>query len=129
FLGNRAYGVGAAAQVYFGREVRELSLAQMATLAALPKAPSRDNPLTNPTRARDRRNYVLRRMRELNHITVPQYDAAVGEPVVARMSAPPVETEAHYVAEMVRADLFAKYGDAAYTDGYVVTTTLDAARQ
>ena len=129
FLGNRAYGVGAAAQVYFGRDVRELSLAQMATLAGLPKAPSRDNPLANPIRAKERRNYVLRRMRELGHITPAQHDLAAGEPVIARLALPPVEAEAHYVAEMVRADLYARFGDAAYTDGYIVVTTLDSAQQ
>ncbi|HZP14035.1 MAG TPA: penicillin-binding protein 1A [Nevskiaceae bacterium] len=130
FLGNRAYGVGAAAQIYFGKDVHELSLAQIATLAGLPKAPSRDNPAANPQRAKDRRNYVLRRMRELDHITQAEYDTALHEPiVVARASAAGVETEAYYVAEMVRADMVARYGEAAYTDGYTVTTTIDAQKQ
>jgi penicillin-binding protein 1A len=129
FLGNRAYGVGAAALIYFGRDVHELSLAQMATLAGLPKAPSRDNPLANPARAKDRRNYVLRRMRELGHLTPEQYEAALAEPVAVHLAAPSVEADAHYVAEMVRADLYARYGDSAYTDGYTVRTTIDAAAQ
>jgi penicillin-binding protein 1A len=130
FLGNRAYGVGAAAQIYFGRDVHDLTLSQMATLAGLPKAPSRDNPASNPGRAHDRRNYVLRRMRELNHITQAEYDAAVHEPiVVAKAAAAGVEVEAYYVAEMARADLYARYGEAAYTDGYIVTTTVDAKQQ
>jgi len=129
FLGNRAYGVGAAALVYFGKDVHDLSLAQMATLAGLPKAPSRDNPITNPQRAKDRRNYVLRRMHELGHITQPAYDAALAEPIVVTTAGPALEADAHYVAEMVRADMYARFGDAAYTDGYSVKTTINATSQ
>ena len=129
FLGNRAYGVGAAAQIYFGKDVHELTLAQIATIAGLPKAPSRDNPLANPARAKDRRNYVLRRMRELGHISGAEFELAVNEPVSPRLAAAFADADANYLAEMVRAELFAKYGDAAYTDGYAVTTTLDSARQ
>ena len=84
YLGNRAYGVGAAAQVYFGRDVKDLSLAQTALLAGLPKAPSRDNPAVNPQRARERRDYVLRRMRELGFISELDYQAALAEPVTTQ---------------------------------------------
>ena len=129
FLGNRAYGVQAAAHVYFGKDAAELTLGEMATLAGLPKAPSRDNPLNNPARAHGRRDYVLRRMRELGYITPSAYDLALAEPVTAYEHPATVEVEARYVAEMVRAELYAKYGENTYSDGYSVVTTLDAARQ
>jgi len=126
FLGNRAYGVGAAAQVYFGSDLSKLSVAQVALLAGLPKAPSRDNPSANPERARDRRDYVLRRMRELGFISDLDYEAARAEAVTTQPERPPAEVDAHYVAEMVRAELFAQYGDPLYGQGLRVTTTLDA---
>ncbi|MEK6807333.1 MAG: penicillin-binding protein 1A [Pseudomonadota bacterium] len=129
FLGNRAYGVGAAAQVYFGRDARALSLSQMAVLAALPKAPSRDNPLSNPTRAVERRNYVLRRMQQLGMITAEQQQQASAEPLSAREARPGSEVEADFVAEMVRAELIARYGEQAYETGYTVITTIDSKRQ
>jgi penicillin-binding protein 1A len=129
FLGERAYGVSAAAAAYYGKTVDKLSLGEMATLAALPKAPSRDNPLANPQRAQERRDYVLHRMRELNYIDDNACRAALAEPITAHEHPPTVALDAHYVAEMVRASLYAKYGEAAYTDGYSVTTTLDSARQ
>ena len=129
FLGNRAYGVGAASQVYFGRELADLSLAQIALLAGLPKAPSRDNPAANPERARDRRDYVLRRMRELGFISDLDYEAARAEPVTTQVERPLAEVDAHYVSEMVRAELFAQHGDALYGQGLRVTTTIDAKLQ
>lgn len=129
FLGTRAYGVAAAAYVYFGKTLDQLTLAETAVLAALPKAPSALNPLTNPKRALERRDYVLRRMRELNYITDAAYAAAKAEPILAQEHAPPVDLDAAYVAEMVRADLFSKYGEAAYTAGFKVVTTIDSARQ
>jgi len=129
FLGNRAYGVGAAAQVYFGKDLPDLSLSQVALLAGLPKAPSRDNPTANPERARDRRDYVLRRMRELGFISDLDYEAARAEAVTTQAERPPAEVDAHYVAEMVRADLFAQHGDALYGQGLRVTTTIDSAWQ
>jgi penicillin-binding protein 1A len=129
FLGNRAYGVGAAAQVYFGADVQSLTLAQTALLAGLPKAPSRDNPAANPQRARDRRDYVLRRMRELEFISELDFEAAKAEPVSTQTERPLAEVDAHYVAEMVRADLFAQYGDGVYGQGLRVTTTIDAKMQ
>jgi penicillin-binding protein 1A len=129
FLGNRAYGVGAAAQVYFGVDVQSLTLAQVALLAGLPKAPSRDNPAASPERARERRDYVLRRMRELEFISELDHAAARAEPVATQTERPLAEVDAHYVAEMVRADLYAQYGDAVYGQGLRVTTTLDSRMQ
>ncbi|MES2884423.1 MAG: PBP1A family penicillin-binding protein [Pseudomonadota bacterium] len=129
FLGTRAYGVAAAAYVYFGKTLNELTLAETAVLAALPKAPSALNPLTNPKRALERRNYVLRRMHELNYIDDDAFKQALAEPIVAQEHAPPVDLDAAYVAEMVRAELFGKYGEAAYTAGFKVVTTIDSARQ
>ena len=129
FLGNRAYGVGAAASVYYGRDVARLTLAEMALIAGLPKAPSRDNPLANPERAKNRRDYVLRRMRDLDFIDDTAWRAATAEPITAFEHAAQVEVEGRYVAEMVRAELYARHGEATYTDGYVVTTTLDSTRQ
>ena len=129
FLGTRAYGVAAAAYVYFGKTLSELTLSETAVLAALPKAPSALNPLTNPKRSQERRDYVLRRMRELKFIDDAAFEQARAEPILAQEHAPPVELDAGYVAEMVRADLFAKHGDAAYTAGFKVVTSIDSKRQ
>lgn len=129
FLGERAYGVGAAALVYFGKPVEELTLSEMAVIAGLPKAPSRDNPVANVQRATERRNYVLRRMADLGWITEQDYQAALAEPVLVHPYKPKVELEADYVAEMVRAEVYAQYGDEAYTRGLTVVTTVDSKRQ
>ena len=124
YLGHRAYGVGAAAQVYYGKTVDELDLAQTAMIAGLPKAPSRFNPLANPPRAVERRNYVLGRMRDLGYISQTAYTTAVAQPVSASRYAPAIEVEAPYVAEMVRTEMVERYGQDAYTGGYVVYTTV-----
>ncbi len=129
YLGQRAYGVGAAARVYYGKSVDELSLAQTAMIAGLPKAPSTLNPITNPPRAIERRDYVLGRMLELGYITRAEHGQAVAEPVSASRYAPVIEVEAPYVAEMVRADLVERYGEDAYTGGYSVYTTVTAREQ
>ncbi|MES0874850.1 penicillin-binding protein 1A [Sinimarinibacterium thermocellulolyticum] len=129
FLGERAYGVGAAALVYFGQTVDGLTLGQAATIAGLPKAPSRDNPVVNPQRAAERRDYVLRRMHAQGYISTAELQAALAEPLLVRPYRPPVEVEADYVAEMVRAELVGRYGEAAYSLGLTVTTTVDAAKQ
>lgn len=129
YLGERAYGVGAAAKVYFGEPVAELSVSQMAVLAGLPKAPSRDNPVNDPERARERRNYVLGRMHDLGYIDDTELERARAEPVIANPERADVDVDAHYVAEMVRQEMIARYGDAAYTDGYRVTTTIDSRQQ
>ena len=129
FLGQRAYGVGAAAQVYYGLPVTELTLSQLAMIAGLPKAPSRFNPVANPEQAVVRRNYVLRRMLELGYIAQDEHDAARDAPVSAKVHGLAVEVEAPYVAEMVRAHMEQTYGDDAYTAGYKVYTTLDGRLQ
>ncbi len=129
YLGQRAYGVGAAAYAYYGRPLEQLNLAQIAMLAGLPKAPSRYNPLVNPERALIRRNYVLRQMLSLDMISRGAYDQALAAPVSARPYRSPVQVEAPYVAEMVRAELFEQYGEAVYTGGYEVYTTLQARDQ
>ncbi|MCG5501890.1 penicillin-binding protein 1A [Ectothiorhodospira lacustris] len=129
FLGQRAYGVRAAAQVYYGVDVDALTLAQIATIAGLPQAPSRANPVTNPARAVARRNYVLGRMHELGYIDTAAFEAARQAPETARLHNPVVQVDAAHVAEMVRMDMVARFGDAAYTDGYRVYTSLDPAMQ
>ncbi len=129
FLGQRAYGVAAAGEVYYGKDLDQLSLAEIATIAGLPKAPSRDNPITSPQRARERRAYVLRRMQELGKITPEQHDAAMAAAAPAALHGPTVESVAPYVAEQVRSEMLNLYGRAAYNDGYVVTTTLDSRLQ
>ncbi len=129
YLGQRAYGIGAAAQAYYGKPLEQLNLAQTAMLAGLPKAPSRYNPLADPKRALIRRNYVLGQMLSLDMISQDDYDQAVAAPVSARPYRAPVEVEAPYVAEMVRAQLFKQYGEAVYTSGYEVHTTLQARDQ
>ena len=129
FLGQRAYGVGAAAQVYYGRPVAELGLAQLAMIAGLPKAPSRFNPVANPEQAVVRRAYVLRRMLELDYIDREEHDEARDAPVTAKVHGLAVEVEAPYVAEMVRAYMEDTYGDDVYTAGYKVWTTIDGRLQ
>jgi penicillin-binding protein 1A len=125
YLGNRAYGVGAAAEVYYGREVEGLSLSQIAMIAGLPKAPSRYNPIADPERARERRDYVLGRMRELSFINEPAYRTALAQPVTERLHDPNMAVDAPYIAEMVRAEMIARFGAQAYTGGYKVYTTVD----
>ena len=128
-LGHRSYGVAAAAEVYYGKTLDELTLAQAAMLAAPPKAPSRINPVTSPERALQRRNYVLGRMLDLGYITPSQHDQAVAEKDEAFVHEPVVEVNAPWVAEMVRAQMIEHYGDDAYTDGYDVVTTIHADKQ
>ena len=129
YLGQRAYGVGAAAQVYYGTGITNLNLAQHAMLAGLPKAPSRTNPVTSPEQAVQRRSYVLRRMLELDYIDQDRFLEADSAPVTASLHSPSIDLEAPYVAEMVRKHLVEEYGDDTYSDGYVVTTTIRDALQ
>lgn len=124
YLGHRAYGVAAAAQVYYGTDIRSLTLPQFAMIAGLPKAPSTTNPVTNSARAIERRNYVLGRMLELGYITMQEYTDAIGAPVIASLHSPAVKVKAPYIAEMVRAYMLKHYGVAAYTAGYRVFTTV-----
>ena len=127
YLGNRAYGVAAAAQIYYGRRMDQLTLPQMAMIAGLPKAPSRYNPISDPARALIRRNYVLNRMHELKYINDASYRLAFVQPDDARLRTQPAEIEAPFVAEMVRAYMAEHYGaEQVYTSGYHVYTTLDS---
>jgi penicillin-binding protein 1A len=126
FLGQRAYGVAAAADVYYGKNLSELTLAEAATIASLPKAPSTINPIVNPDRTRQRRNYVLRRMLELGFINDAEFDAANATPIETFEHGPRIEVEAPYVAEMVRSELAGKYGDGLYSEGFEVVTTIDS---
>jgi len=129
FLGQRAYGVGAAAEVYFGKSLRELNIAEAATIAGMPKAPSTLNPVKSIERATDRRAYVLRRMFELKFLTREQYDAALSFPMESHLYGPKVEMHAPYVTEMVRAEMVRRYGLSAYTAGYKAVTTINAKLQ
>ncbi len=129
YLGQRAYGFSAASQAYFGKPLNELSVAQFAMLAGLPKAPSSYNPVANPERARLRQLYVLRRMHELGHISTAQLEAAKAEPLGLAKPARDTGVPAQFVAEMVRQDMYQKYKDAAYTEGFRVYTTIDSRNQ
>ncbi|MFP3438201.1 peptidoglycan glycosyltransferase/peptidoglycan DD-transpeptidase MrcA [Pantoea sp. SIMBA_133] len=124
YLGYRAYGVGAASQVYFGKPVNELSLSEMATIAGLPKAPSTFNPLYSHSRAVARRNVVLARMLDQHYITQQQYDEARNTPLVSTYHGPKIVFAAPYLSEMVRQEMVKRYGNNAYTDGYKVYTTV-----
>jgi penicillin-binding protein 1A len=129
FLGHRSYGVAAAAEFYYGKTLDELSIPECAMLAALPKFPSTGNPISNLPRAIERRNYVLGRMLDNHFIDQASYDAAVKAPDAAYAHEPPVEVDAPYLAEMVRQEAMERLGNTALTDGYVVKTTIDSARQ
>ena len=125
FLGYRSYGVAAAAQTYFGKNLDELTLSEMAVIAGLPKAPSTMNPLYSPKRAEERRNVVLGRMLDENKITKAEYDAAIKEPIVASYRGAKFEFRADYVTEMVRQEMVKRFGEEdAYTKGYKVFTTV-----
>ena len=129
FFGQRAYGVAAAAEAFFGKSLAELSVAEAATIAGVPKAPSNYNPIVNPRLATARRSYVLRRMRELTYIDAATADAANSEPMQARQHAPLYDVEAPYVAEMVRLEVRQRFGPAAESAGYKVYTTIDGRLQ
>ena len=124
FLGHRAYGFEAAAQVYYGNHIQDLSLAQLAMMAGLPKAPSRYNPISNPARALIRRNWILGRMLHLGYISKNQHLLASEEPVTAQHFGAKFSFNAPYIAEMVRKEMLKKYGENAYNDGYKVYTTV-----
>lgn len=126
FLGNRAYGIEAAAQVYYGKSLPELNTAQLAMIAGLPKAPSTMNPLANPQRALERRNWILGRMLELEKIDQGTFTTAVHEPVTAKYHGNSVELNASYIAEMARQKALEQFGNSAYTDGYKIYTTVNS---
>ncbi len=129
FMGNRAYGVGAAARVYYGTTPDELNLAQMAMIAGLPKGPSIYNPLSNVERATIRRDHILRRMAELGYVERERANTALAYRDDASHHTPVTEVEAPHVAEMVRMEMLARHGERAYTGGFRVFTTLDGERQ
>lgn len=129
YLGNRSYGIEAAAHVYYGKSISELSLAQMAMIAGLPKAPSAFNPLANPERAKERRDWILGRMYRLGKIDEARYQQALAETVDASYHGASPELDAPYIAEMARAEMVGRFGSAAYTDGFRVYTTTTSARQ
>tara|TARA_Y100001935_G_C17311136_1_gene516367 strand:+ start:128 stop:2560 length:2433 start_codon:yes stop_codon:yes gene_type:complete len=129
YLGHRSYGVGAAARVYYGKTLDQLTLAETAMIAGLPKAPSRYNPLTNPPRAITRRNYVLNRMWELGYIKKEDYDSALNSPISAKRYSSNISIEASYIAEMVRSEMIERFGVNAYTGGYTVFTTVESKAQ
>ncbi len=129
YLGNRAYGIEAASQVYYGKPISELSTAQLATIAGLPKAPSAFNPLANPTRSLERRDWILGRMHRLGRLDETTYRQALAEPESARYHGAAPELDASYIAEMARAEMVGRFGSAAYTDGFRVHTTVSSERQ
>jgi penicillin-binding protein 1A len=129
FLGTRAYGVEAAAEVYYGKPLNQLTIDQYAVLAGLPKAPSALNPLSNPKASLKRRNHVLGRMRELNYIDEKTYQTALNAPLNARYHDLQIEVKAPYVGELVRQQLQQLYGDRIYTDNFKVYTTIDSRLQ
>ncbi|QRX81909.1 penicillin-binding protein 1A [Glaciimonas sp. PAMC28666] len=129
FLGQRSFGFAAAARAYFGKELKDITLAQAAMLAGLPKAPSAYNPVVNPKRARIRQEYILKRMLQLEFITQPEYDQALAEDIKVKTTGNTYSVHAEYATEMVRQMLYTQYKDDIYTRGLSVTTTLDSADQ
>ncbi len=129
YLGHRSYGIAAAASTYYGKNLSELDLAQQAMIAGLPKAPSAYNPVTDPKRALQRRNYVLRRMYELNYISQADFDNAVNTPITALLHSNHLQSPAPYIAEMVRKEIVDQYGDKAFTLGLKVYTTIISSLQ
>ena len=129
YFGKRAYGVAAAAQVYYGKSLNTLTLPQMAMIAGLPQAPSRNNPINNPAQALKRRNHVLERMKKVNFITAEQYQQAIQAPLTASFHGQRVQVHAPYFAEMVRQVIVSDFGEAAYNSGLAVYTTLSPTLQ
>jgi penicillin-binding protein 1A len=129
YLGQRAYGFGAASQIYFGKALDKLNLAETAMLAGLPKAPSLYNPIANPQRAKQRQHYVLRRMNELGHITAAQYEEASQTPIRPKREVNEYSVHAEYAAEMVRQAMAEHYPDDVYSHGFRVYTTIRKADQ
>ncbi|MDD1822796.1 PBP1A family penicillin-binding protein [Photobacterium sp. ZSDE20] len=129
FLGHRSYGFGAAARVYFGKDLPDLTLSELATLAGMPKAPSTMNPIYSVERATNRRNVVLRRMLDEQYITQAEFDEARSEELISKYHGAEIELSAPYVAEVARAWMVERYGEAAYTSGMKVYTTVDSKLQ
>ena len=129
FLGKNAYGIAAAAKIYYNKNLDELSLAQMAMISGLPKAPSKYNPVANPKRALERRNWILGRMLQLGYINQSEYQKAIAEPINLDMPDRGVSNKFPYVGEMVRSELVEKFGEQAVDSGYKVYTTINSQRQ
>lgn len=129
FLGKNAYGIVAAAKIYYNKSLEELSLAQMAMIAGLPKAPSKYNPVANPKRALERRNWILGRMLQLGYLNQTQYQQAIAEPINLDMPDRSTRNKFPYVGEMVRSELIQNFGAQAIDSGYKVYTTINSQRQ
>lgn len=129
YMGNRAYGVGAAAMVYYGKPLNELNLAELAMIAGLPQAPSTQNPIANPMAAKKRRDHVLERLLDGHYINEDEYKNAINQPVTAKYHGTKIEVSAPFVAEMIRQSLYDNFGPEAYTKGYKVYTTVDGKLQ
>ena len=129
FLGHRSYGFAAAAQVYYGRELKDLSVPELAMLAGLPKAPSTNNPISNPENAVVRRNYVLKRLHELDRIDDFSYHNAIQAPITASLNIANVDIKAPYISEMARQIMIDRFGKAIYEKGLNVTVTVNSAYQ
>ena len=129
FLGKNAYGIAAAAKIYYNKSLDQLSIAQMAMISGLPKAPSKYNPVVNPTRALERRNWILGRMLQLGSINQSQYQKAIAEPINLDMPDRGINNKFPYVGEMVRSELVEKFGEHAIDSGYKVYTTVNSQRQ
>jgi penicillin-binding protein 1A len=129
FLGKNAYGIAAAAKIYYNKSLNQLSIAQMAMISGLPKAPSKYNPVVNPTRALERRNWILGRMLQLGSINQSQYQKAIAEPINLDMPDRGINNKFPYVGEMVRSELVEKFGEHAIDSGYKVYTTVNSQRQ
>lgn len=129
YLGQRAYGIGAAAKIYYGKSVQQLTLAEMAMIAGLPKAPSKYNPVSNAERALIRRNWIIGRMLKLGYISKKAHDAAIAAPVALNFKASMQDVQAPWLAEMVRESLLERFGKSVYDTGYKVYTTVDSRNQ
>jgi penicillin-binding protein 1A len=129
FLGKNAYGIAAAAKIYYNKNIDELSIAQMAMIAGLPKAPSKYNPVVNPERALERRNWILGRMLQLGYLNQQEYQVAIAEPINLDMPDRSISNRFPYVGEMIRSELVEKFGEQAIDSGYKVYTTINSKRQ
>lgn len=129
FLGKNAYGIAAAAKIYYNKNLNELTIAQMAMIAGLPKAPSKYNPVANPERALERRNWILGRMLQLGYINQQEYQASIAEPINLNMPDRGVSNRFPYVGEMIRSELVEKFGEQAIDSGYKIYSTIDSKRQ
>ncbi|MCK5881270.1 MAG: transglycosylase domain-containing protein, partial [Sinobacterium sp.] len=129
FLGHKSYGISAAAQTYYGKTINDLSIAEMAMIAGLPKAPSAYNPISNPERAHLRRDWIIGRMHSLGYISQADMDEAINTPLTAQRHNIDIDVAAPYVAEMIRLEAKAMLGDSIYSDGYSIYTTINGKMQ